>query len=96
MRRFVRECAVTGETRILDIGGTPDCWRLAGCSPRVVLLNMPRAKDDLAGAEAWVGGDGRMLPFRDGAFSRHSYTGCRRAGNGLWFRASTCGAPYPG
>ncbi len=68
MRRFIREYGVTEKTRILDIGGTPDCWRLAGCSPQVVLLNMPRAKDDLSGAETWVSGDGRMLPFRDAAF----------------------------
>ena len=68
MARFAREFGLTARTRILDIGGTPDCWRLLPVVPRVVLLNMPRAKDDLAGAEVWVGGDGRSLPFPDGAF----------------------------
>ena len=68
MRRFVREFQVTSQTRILDIGGTPDCWELIAEWPRVTLLNTPRAKDDLRGAVSWVAGDGRALPFRDGAF----------------------------
>ena len=28
MERFAREFGITAETRILDIGGTPDCWAL--------------------------------------------------------------------
>ncbi len=68
MLRFARECSVTPDTRILDIGGTPDCWNLLPVCPRLVLLNTPRAKDDLASAAAWVAGDGRALPFRDRSF----------------------------
>jgi hypothetical protein len=68
MRRFASAFALTPETQVLDIGGTPDCWDLLAERPRVVLLNTPRAKEDLAGADSWVAGDGRMLPFRDGAF----------------------------
>jgi ubiquinone/menaquinone biosynthesis C-methylase UbiE len=68
MARFLHAFPVTAETRILDIGGTPDCWELIDERPRVTLLNTPRAKDDLRGAAAWVAGDGRALPFRDGAF----------------------------
>jgi ubiquinone/menaquinone biosynthesis C-methylase UbiE len=68
MRRFAAELGITAETRVLDVGGTPDCWRLLSVIPRVTLLNTPRAKDDLGGAERWVAGDGRALPFRDGAF----------------------------
>jgi hypothetical protein len=68
----VRECRITAETRVLDIGGTPDNWQLIPVSPRLVLLNMPRAQADLTGAgppvPTWVAGDGRCLPFRDGAF----------------------------
>ena len=67
MQRFVRECAITAETRVLDIGGTPDNWQLIAVKPRLVLLNMPRARADLGDAE-WVAGDGRALPFRDSAF----------------------------
>lgn len=68
MQRFAAEFGITAETRVLDIGGTPDCWRLLPVAPRVTLLNTPRARADLAGAESWVAGDGRALPFRDGAF----------------------------
>jgi hypothetical protein len=72
MQRFVRECGITAQTRVLDIGGTPDNWQLIPVAPRLVLLNMPRASADLVGAghlaAGWVAGDGRELPFRDGAF----------------------------
>jgi hypothetical protein len=68
MERFARELGVTGDTRVLDIGGTPECWRLLAAPPRVILLNMPRAGAEMPGAELWVAGDGRHLPFRDGAF----------------------------
>ena len=68
MERFAREFPLTAETRVLDIGGTPECWELIPVRPRLVLLNTPRAKDDLMGAAEWVAGDGRALPFRDGAF----------------------------
>jgi hypothetical protein len=68
MRRFAREFAIAGDTRVLDIGGTPECWRLLPVPPRVTLLNMPRAGADMQGAELWVAGDGRSLPFRDEAF----------------------------
>ena len=68
MERFARAFRVTAKTLVLDIGGTPDCWDLIAVRPRLVLLNTPRAKDDLAGAAEWVAGDGRALPFRDAAF----------------------------
>ena len=67
MRRFAAELRITRDTRILDIGGTPDCWSLLPERPRVTLLNTPRARADVGDA-AWVAGDGRNLPFRDGAF----------------------------
>jgi Methyltransferase domain len=68
MLRFVAELRITAATRVLDIGGTPECWTLLPLSPRITLLNTPRAKDDLAAAAEWVAGDGRDLPFRDDAF----------------------------
>jgi hypothetical protein len=68
MQRFVRECHITADSRVLDIGGTPDNWRLVPVRPRLVLLNMPRARAELAGGVPWVAGDGRSLPFRDAAF----------------------------
>ena len=69
MRRFVRECRITAETRVLDIGGTPDNWKLISVQPRVVLLNMPHTEEVFgSGATQWVAADGRRLPFRDAAF----------------------------
>jgi hypothetical protein len=68
MQRFAAELGITGQTRVLDIGGTPECWDILPVRPRLVLLNTPRAEADLAGAASWVAGDGRRLPFRDGAF----------------------------
>ena len=67
MRRFVSQLAIGPNTRILDIGGTPDYWRMLPFAPRVTLLNTPRAAADV-GQGDWVAGDGRRLPFRDGAF----------------------------
>lgn len=67
MRRFAAELQITSQTRILDIGGTPEYWRLLPERPRVTLLNTPRARADV-GDTAWVAGDGRSLPFRDAAF----------------------------
>src|SRR5947207_2206376 len=68
MQGFAREFGITNDTRVLDIGGTPECWTLLRVTPRLTLLNTPRAKDDLASAATWVAGDGRSLPFRDGTF----------------------------
>jgi len=68
MRRFAREFQVTAETRILDVGGAPETWELLAQRPRVTLLNTPRTRDEMSRAAAWVAGDGRALPFPDGAF----------------------------
>ena len=68
MERFAQEFRITKDTRVLDIGGTPDCWELLAVRPRLVLLNTPRAGEELASAAEWVAGDGRTLPFRDQSF----------------------------
>jgi ubiquinone/menaquinone biosynthesis C-methylase UbiE len=68
MRRFADELGITAETRVLDVGGAPETWDMLAVRPRVTLLNTPRTKGELAGAASWVAGDGRALPFRDGAF----------------------------
>lgn len=67
MARFAAELAIGPATRVLDIGGTPECWDLLPVRPRVTLLNTPRAAEEV-GDVRWVAGDGRALPFRDGAF----------------------------
>jgi hypothetical protein len=68
MRRFARTFRIAPETRVLDVGGTLDYWGLLPDPPRVTLLNTPMARETLRTAPAWVAGDGRSLPFRDGAF----------------------------
>jgi len=68
MRRFAQEFLLTPETRVLDVGGTPDCWRLLPVQPRLVFLNTPRAREEVGEGCQWVAGDGRRLPFRDRAF----------------------------
>src|SRR3954453_24188698 len=68
MQRFALELGITADTRVLDVGGTPETWEMLAVRPRVTLLNTPRTKQELARAASWVAGDGRALPFRDGAF----------------------------
>ena len=68
MERFAREFDIGGSALVLDIGGTPECWGLLAVRPRVVLLNLPQSIGKPAGDELRVAGDGRLLPFRDGAF----------------------------
>ena len=66
MADFARRMGIAASTRVLDIGGTPECWELVEIRPQVTLLNMPRAGEGL-GAR-WVAGDGCALPFRDASF----------------------------
>jgi hypothetical protein len=68
MRRFARTFAVTNETRILDVGGTPFNWQLLDVHPRVTIVNMPRAREAFDAQFRSVFADGRALPFRDCSF----------------------------
>jgi SAM-dependent methyltransferase len=68
MLRFASVLAITPQTRVLDVGGTLDYWRLLPDPPQVTLLNTLMARDTLRSASGWVAGDGRCLPFRDNAF----------------------------
>jgi hypothetical protein len=68
MRRFIVEFGITRETRVLDIGGTPYNWALAPATPRLTLLNLPRAFEPPMPGVDWVAADGCALPFADGAF----------------------------
>jgi len=68
MQEFIRRFAVTNSTRILDVGGTPDNWRIAGIHPRVTLLNMPRGQEFTESGFTFVSANGCRLPFRDQSF----------------------------
>ena len=68
MQRFVRDFAITPETRVLDIGGTAYNWTLLAERPRLTLLNMPRASEVNEQGVDWVAADGCALPFGDASF----------------------------
>jgi Methyltransferase domain len=68
MQQFVARFAVTDQTRILDVGGTPANWQLTDVWPRVTLLNMPRGQERSEDGFTFVSGDGCQLPFRDQSF----------------------------
>jgi hypothetical protein len=68
MREFVKRFGITQKTRILDVGGTPANWLLAGIRPQVTLLNMPRGQERVEHGFTFVSGDGCHLPFRDQSF----------------------------
>jgi SAM-dependent methyltransferase len=67
MSLFLRLFPISAQTRVLDVGGTPFNWTLIPVRPRLTILNMPRARDEISGCD-WVAGDGRQLPFPDRAF----------------------------
>jgi hypothetical protein len=57
------------EDRVLDVGGLPFNWSLLPRTPRLILLNVSLPNENSGGSPAgWVIGDGRRLPFKDGAF----------------------------
>ena len=71
MQRFAAAFPLGRCRRILDVGGTPEIWRLLPDLPPLVLINMPRADESQASAAAgmsYVHGDGCRLPFADASF----------------------------
>jgi hypothetical protein len=68
MLRFQRTFQITERTTVLDVGGSPLIWQFAGVQPKLTFLNLPPAIEETRGGPNLVGGDGRTLPFRDGAF----------------------------
>jgi hypothetical protein len=68
MMEMAGKVCLTAHTRVLDVGGTVEIWRLAPVMPRVVFLNQSRAQQEIGPAAAIILGDGISLPFRDGSF----------------------------
>lgn len=68
MRLFERTFQVSPRTRVLDVGGSPLIWEFAPVQPRLTVLNFPSAIERGYHGMDLVAGDGRRLPFRDGAF----------------------------
>jgi hypothetical protein len=68
MARCVEALGIGPATRVLDVGGTLDIWRLAPVRPRLVILNEPRADEEGLDGVPVVFADGCALPFRDASF----------------------------
>ncbi len=68
MALLAKTVGLTANTRVLDVGGTLDIWRLAPVMPRLVLLNQTRARYEIGPGDAIVLGDGITLPFADKSF----------------------------
>jgi SAM-dependent methyltransferase len=68
MLSFCETLELRTETRVLDVGGTAWNWSLGPVSPNVTLVNIPLSREGLKNDPPLVIGDGRSLPFADGAF----------------------------
>lgn len=68
MRQFSRVFGLTPETRVLDVGGTLFNWSFLPEMPQLVILNISLPPMERDRSITWVVGDGRHLPFKDGAF----------------------------
>jgi len=68
MRLFQQVFHVTGQTRVLDVGGSPEIWDYAAVRPNLTIVNLPSAIERLDRVTAQVAADGCLLPFRDQAF----------------------------
>jgi SAM-dependent methyltransferase len=75
---FAQKFEITGQTRVLDVGGTADLWELLSVQdagrqadhagqPRVTILNMPRAVPGRSSCDL-VFASGCALPFADRSF----------------------------
>jgi hypothetical protein len=67
MALFERTLRPSGQTRVLDVGGSPLIWEFASVRPRLTFLNLPSALVSDCPADQ-VAADGRMLPFADQSF----------------------------
>ncbi|MBV8073756.1 MAG: methyltransferase domain-containing protein [Acidobacteriaceae bacterium] len=68
MSLFERTFRITPETRVLDVGGSPEIWQFCSVRPALTLLNLPSALVAQSNGVCRVAADGRLLPFPDRAF----------------------------
>jgi hypothetical protein len=68
MRAFERTFQPNPGTLVLDAGGTSLNWEFVSSRPRLVVLNLPRTREETDRGVALVFADGRAMPFRDGTF----------------------------
>ena len=68
MARFERTFGITQRTTVLEVGGSAFIWQFARVQPKLTFLNLLPAIDRTQTGTDLVAGDGRSLPFCDGAF----------------------------
>jgi SAM-dependent methyltransferase len=68
MRRFAEYFQLTGQTKVLDIGGYPGTWDLLEVRPRLTILNLAFSATDYASGIECVVGDGCRTSFPDKSF----------------------------
>jgi Methyltransferase domain len=68
MKAFVDLFHPTTTTTILDVGGEDYNWTLIAARPKITLINTYYGRGSRVSAYPKILGDGRKLPFRDGAF----------------------------
>ena len=66
MRDFIRLFELTGQSQIVDVGGTLFNWSLIPIKPNLLIVNLhpPTEKMKLNNV-TWIVADGRALPFPD-------------------------------
>lgn len=67
MREFERAFELTGDTRIIDVGGTEPNWHFIGAKPHVLLVNITGEVFTRGKIVAELG-DGTDLRYPDGSF----------------------------
>ena len=67
MAQFEDLFRVSGQTRVLDNGGSEFNWGLASCDPQLTILNLGFNRLPANGA-SYVAGDARRLPFHAKSF----------------------------
>lgn len=68
MRLFEQTFQISSRTRVLDVGGSALIWEFASVRPQLTVLNLPGGVERTSWPFDIVYGDGRCLPFDDGAF----------------------------
>ena len=88
MALLARTLGINSDTRVLDVGGTIDIWRVAPVMPRLVLLNSQRARYEIGAAEAIVLGDRALVerpvpaPVAHRKEGQGAFSGARPRGEG--------------
>lgn len=72
MKQFYAELGITAATKILDVGGAPWVWMIAGDNglpaPQITILNIFPEHRQLPPNMRWIVGDGCDMPFQNEEF----------------------------